>query len=243
MKAEKKQRRPSCSTDGICRPHRGPEKPAAAKKGKDASMAGVNKNVLLNKVNLLIAGLNKNFTAKNSITVGGTSMTLAQILAQLAPLATLEQNAVDTKNAWEAAVAAKKSGLPPIEKFVGLLIAALKNTLGPESPLLASFGIATPKPKAPRSSVQKAVSTALAANTRVVRGTKSAKQKQSISAAGKPGVTVVGPSGEPLLTVAAVPPGSGATQTVVIGAAAGAPGANSGASTAAPTPSSTVTGK
>ena len=169
-------------------------------------------------------------------------MTLAQIMAQLAPLATLEQNVVDTKDAWVAAVAAKKSGLPPIEKFVGLLIAAIKNTLGPESPLLASFGIATPKPKAALTAVQKAVSTALAANTRVVRGTKSAKQKQAISAAGKPGVTVVGPSGEPLLTVAAVPPGSGATQTVVVGAAAGAAGASTDPSTGSPS-SSTPTGK
>ncbi len=44
-------------------------------------MSGPNKNVLENKVSLLIAGMNKNFTAKNSLTVGGQSMTQVQIWA------------------------------------------------------------------------------------------------------------------------------------------------------------------
>src|SRR5208283_3555860 len=104
--------------------------------------------------------------------------------------------------------AALKAAQPAGEQFVSALITVIKQTFGPDSPLLASFGIAPPKPKAARSAVQKAVATALAANTRVVRGTKSAKAKKAITTSGKPGLTVVGPSGEPLLTVGAVPPGS-----------------------------------
>jgi hypothetical protein len=205
-------------------------------------MAAETESSLTNKVNLLIAGMNKNFTAKNSVTVQGTAMTQGQILTQLALLAPLLGNVVSTKSAWTAAVAAKTAGLPAIETFVGQLISALKNTLGESSPLLASFGIATPKAKTALTAVQKAISTALAANTRVVRGTMSAKKKQTITAAGKPGVTVVGPSGEPLLTVGAVPPGSGALQTVVVGAAAGAAGSTSDASAGTGT-SSTTAGK
>ncbi len=193
-------------------------------------MAGVTKGSRLNKVTLLIAGLNKNLTAKNSLAVGGTSMTLAQLVAQLTAMVTLVGNVTDTKNAWSAAVAAMKAAAVADNKCVANLGTAIKQACGPSSPLLASFGIATPKPKVVRTALQKAVSTALAANTRAVRGTKSAKQKATISAAGKPGVTVVGPSGEPLLTVGAVPPGSGALQTVVVGAAAGAAGSTPDAS-------------
>ena len=194
-----------------------------------------------NKVNLLIAGMNKNFTAKNSLTVGGQSMTLAQIVAQLAAEVTLIGNVTDTKSAWSAAVAAVKAGATANSLFVANLIAAIKQAFGPSSPLLASFGIATPKPKAALTAVQKAVSTALAANTRVVRGTKSEKQKQAITTSGKPGVTVVSPSGEPLLTVGPVAPGSSAPPTVTVAASAatvsGSTPAATGSTAGAATPS------
>jgi hypothetical protein len=165
--------------------------------------------------------MTKNFTAKISLLVGGSNMTQVQILAQLAALATVIGNVTDTKSAWSAAVAAEKAGDVASKQFTTNLIAAIKQALGPSSPLLASFGIAPPKPKAARSAVEKAVSTALAANTRAVRGTKSAKQKQAITTTGKPGLTVVGPSGEPLLTVGPVPPGSSEPATVTVGSAAG----------------------
>ncbi len=201
-------------------------------------MANTTKGSFTNKVNMLIAGITKNFTVKNSLTVNGTSMTQVQLLAQLGTLVTLIGNVTDTKAPWTAAVAAAKAGLPAGEQFVAELITAIKQTLGKNSPLLTSFGIATPKPKAARTAVQKTVSTALAANTRVVRGTKSVKAKKSITTSGQPGVTVVGPSGQPLLTVGAVPPGSSAAPTVTVGAAAGA---KTSASTTAP--GSTPAGK
>jgi hypothetical protein len=101
------------------------------------------------------------------------------------------------------------------------LIAALKTTFGKNSPVLASFGIAAPKPRAPRAALEQAISTALAANTRAVRGTLTAKQRQAITATGKPGLTVLGPNGKPLLTVAPVAPGSREPQMVTVGAEAG----------------------
>jgi hypothetical protein len=189
------------------------------KRKVDTQMAGVSKSSKLNSVNLLIAGMNKNFTAKNSLLIGGTSMTQVQILAQLAAEVTLIGNVTDTKNAWSAAVAAMKSASAANSSFDANLVAAIKQAFGPSSPLLGSFGIATPKPKAVRSAVEKAVATALAKNTRVVRGTKSAKQKQAITLAGTPGLTVVNSSGEPLLTVGPVAPGSGAPPTVTVAAA------------------------
>jgi hypothetical protein len=176
--------------------------------------------------------MTKNFTAKNSLLVGGSTLTQVQILAQLAALATLIGNVADTKSAWSAAVAAMNSGDVAGSEFTANLIAAIKQAFGKGSPLLASFGIATPKPKTALTAVQKAVATALAANTRAVRGTKSEKQKLAITTSGKPGVTVVGPSGEPLLTVGPVAPGSSEPPTVTVGAAAGGAASTPAASTA-----------
>ncbi len=185
-------------------------------------MATTTKGSFTNKVSMLIAGINKNFTAKNSVTVDGQSMTQAQLLAQLGTLVTLAGNVTDTKAPWTAAVAAWKAALPGGEEFVSELITALKSTLGKNSPLLASFGIATPKPKAARTAVAKAVSSALSKNTRVVRGTKGPKARLEVTTAGKPGLVVVSPSGEPLLTVGPVAPGSSEPATVTVGATAGA---------------------
>ncbi len=145
-----------------------------------------------------------------------------------------DQAAANAKSAWTAALKTKTTALPADEKFVAALITVIKSTFGEDSPLLASFGIATPKPKAARSTLQKAVSTALSKNTRVVRGTMSAKERQSITTSGKPGLVVVAPTGEPLLTVAPVPPGSSASPTVTVGAAAAAASSPPNAGTTSP---------
>lgn len=191
------------------------------------------KDVFGTKVNLLTQGMTKNFTPKNNLTVLGQVMTQVQILAQLTAISGRDSAANDAKNSWTLAVAAKKTAMPTDKKFVAGLISVIKSTFGDGSPLLASFGIANPKPKAARTTLQKAVTTALSANTRVVRGTKSAKAKAAITAAGKPGVVVVGADGQPLLTVGPVAPGSSAPPVVVVGAAAAAASATPDTSPAA----------
>jgi hypothetical protein len=187
----------------------------------------VNRDAWGSKLNLLSQGLSKNFTPKNSLVVAGVSMTQAQLLAKIASVLSLDTNVIDTKNAWSASVAANNAGKPAATKWIAALITAIKSNLGDGSPLLASFGIAAPKPKVVRTALEKAVTTALSANTRAVRGTKGAKQRASITTAGKPGVVVVGVDGQPLLSKSVVPPGSGEPPTVLVGAAAAQAGAAS----------------
>jgi hypothetical protein len=204
------------------------------------------KDVFGSKVNLLSQGMTTNFTPKNSLTVLGQAMTQVQIVAQLTAIKGRDTAANLAKSAWTVAVAAKKNAMPEDKKFVAALIAVIKQTFGDASPLLASFGIALPKPKTARTAIQKAVTTALSKNTRVVRGIMSAKERQSITTTGKPGVVVVAPSGQPLLTVGAVPPGSSAPPTVTVGAtppaASSTPDASTGTGspTAAPAPAAST---
>jgi hypothetical protein len=197
------------------------------------------KDVFGTKVNLLSQGVTQNFTAKNSLTLQGTAMTQVAILARLAAITGRDTASTNAKAAWTAALAAKTAAMPADEKFVAELITVIKSTFGAGSPVLASFGIAAPKAKAALTTIQKAISTALSKNTRVARGTMSAKERQSITTTGKPGVVVVGPDGSPLLTVSPVAPGSSAAPTVTVGAGS-APAANSASGSTAGAAPATV---
>jgi hypothetical protein len=206
----------------------------------------VNKDAWGSKLNLLSQGMNQNFTPKNSLMVAGTSMTQAQILAQIAAVYLLDTNVINSKNSWQANVAANRTGKPAATKWVAALVTAIKSALGESSPLLASFGIAAPKTKVARTAIQKAVTDALSKNTRVARGTKGAKQKAAITTTGKPGVVVVGVDGQPLLSVSPVQPGSGAPPTVTVAAStvgsAPAAGSASGSTAVAAAPTTTPAG-
>jgi hypothetical protein len=182
-------------------------------------MATPKKSALADRANQLSAGVTKNFTAASTLAVGGQVLTQAQVLKGLAGTVALHSATTDAESAWRAAVAAQRQGLPALDEFVADLIASLKSAFGKNNPILASFAIAPPKARAARTTLQTAISTALAANTRAVRKTMSAKQRQAITATGKPGLTVVGPDGKPLLSVAPVAPGSREVQKVTVGAA------------------------
>jgi hypothetical protein len=158
-----------------------------------------------NKITVLEAGFNKDFTAKNSLTLSGTAMTQVQILAQLGGYEDLYTAVATAKSALKVAEAALTAALPGIQTFIEGLVAAVKGVLGPRSPLLADFGIAVPTAKAPRTAAQKAVSAALMKQTKAVRGIIGAKQRAKITVSGTPGIVVVGPNGAPL-PVSVLPP-------------------------------------
>jgi hypothetical protein len=86
---------------------------------------------------------------------------------------------------------------------VAALVQALKVQIGPSSTsVLAAFGIAPPKVRAPLSGEERTIATAKANATRVLRGTKTKKQKEQITLGGQKTVQVLGPNGQPLGTPA-----------------------------------------
>ena len=149
----------------------------------------------------MIAGITKDVPAKTSLTVGGNSMTQAQILAQLASIKALFDAITAAKNTVTTAVAAKNAGSLAAKQFMADLKKSVEAQFGSSSAELPDFGIALPKPKAARTAAQKAASAAKAEQTRLARGTMGKAQKAAVTVTGAPGVVVVGPDGEPLVGV------------------------------------------
>ena len=170
-----------------------------------------------------------------SLTVGGVVMTQVQILAKLAGIQALFDNITAAKNSMTTAVAAKNAGAQAAKQFMTDLKKAVEGQFGSTGAQLPDFGIALPKPKAARTSAEKAASAGLAVQTRAVRGTKGKNQKAEITTTGKPGVVIVGPTGVPLAGVtqgaptppAVVPPTGGSTPSSTPTTASAAPGSTS----------------
>ena len=175
-------------------------------------------NTTAKRAAAMLNGVLKNIPVKSSLMLGGSSTTQPQMVTQLKTIVQTAQDVVDAKTAWQAKVASQKTGAPAAKELLDNLVMALKQQFGAANPLLASFGIALPKPRTSRTALERAASHAQTLNTRKARNIISAKERQSITTTGKPGVTVVGPTGQPLLTLAPVAPGSSAKPQVTLAA-------------------------
>ncbi len=196
-------------------------------------MATANKeadSVVVNRITAMVAGFQKDFTAKQSLTVNGTSMLQPAILSQLAAELALLTATDAARTALATAVAAKKAGAAGTSLFLSQLEAALKSTFGSGSPQLQDFGIAPPKAKKQLTVEQKALSVAAAKGTKKARGIIGKNQRAAITTQGKPGLAVVDAQGNvvPGALTGPTPPGSGTPVTVNAAAV----------TTAAPAPSS-----
>jgi len=120
----------------------------------------------------------------SSISLGGQSLTKAQILGELQP--TLDRySAIDALvKATQKARLDLRANLPATHQFVKSLEAALVNALGPGNPELDAFGIKTGKYR-PLSAEKKFLRAQKAAKTRVLRGTLGKRQKQALKFQGE----------------------------------------------------------
>jgi hypothetical protein len=129
-----------------------------------------------------------------SITIGGQSLTKAQILGQLQPTLDLF-SAVDAQvKATQKARLNLKAATPATQQFVKSLKVALQNALGPGNPELASFGISIGKKKA-LTVEAKFVSTQKSSKTRVARNTLGKRQKADVKFQGQLQAQAVTPPG------------------------------------------------
>ena len=165
-----------------------------------------------------------------SMSVGGNSMTIADVLAQFQAILQVLTTVTQTKLAYTAAVAARKSGLATDRAFYANVVANLKQLFGATNQAqLSAFGIQPPKAKAKPSTTTRAIATVKAAATRKARGTMGKKQKLGITAIPQPTLQVLGPNGQPL-EAAGTTPAPGTTPAAVAPpaaapAAAGTPAA------------------
>jgi hypothetical protein len=115
-----------------------------------------------------------------SMSVGGSSMTMAQVIAQFQTILDLLTAVTAAKATYAAAVAAKKNGLVAARAFYENVVANLKQVFGATNQAaLAPFGIPPPKTKAKPSTATRAIATVKAKVTREARGTMGKKQRST----------------------------------------------------------------
>ncbi|MHB8420609.1 MAG: hypothetical protein ACYDCL_21260 [Myxococcales bacterium] len=134
-------------------------------------------------------GFTENLPPTLTLPINGTPMTVAAMEGQFKGyLATFR--AVDAaEQALAAAVNARNAVTVEARTFYKAAKQAVKLHLGPQSPLLSSFGI--PMDKARQTDTKTlAIAQGRARQTREVRGTKSEKQRLAITVVGNPSVTI-----------------------------------------------------
>ncbi len=157
-----------------------------------------NPTAILAKIAAMMAGTTKDIVGKATVTVAGTAMTAAQINAKLGAAAPLYAAVTSDRKTLKTDLAAWEAALPGLKTFMTQYADALKGMFGAGSPQLADFGINPRKAPAKRTAEQKAVSSALAKQTKAVRGPTTAKARAKITTQGTPGLVLVSPEGTPI---------------------------------------------
>jgi hypothetical protein len=135
------------------------------------------------RVGQLIAGTRKRFPNGGQVlTVGGVSVTVDALTKELQGFLDDRAAVVAAQATAKAKVAAENTGLPAVNALRKAFVAFLRVTFGDDAEALADFGLAPPKAPAPRTGEQLAAAAAKRAATRVLRGTKTPKQKRAIKA-------------------------------------------------------------
>jgi hypothetical protein len=133
------------------------------------------------EVKQLILGTQKHYgTGSNTLQVSGATFTVTA-------LTQLMQDFVDNRSAVETAQAAAKAKIeterasaPSQLAVIRGLVAFVRVTFGTSADVLADFGLALPKARAPLTAEQKAVAVAKRAATRAARHTMGKNQKQAV---------------------------------------------------------------
>ncbi|MHB8419333.1 MAG: hypothetical protein ACYDCL_14745 [Myxococcales bacterium] len=178
------------------------------------------------------AGTQKNIVGKMTVMVAQVAMGSAQILAKLQSADKLYAAVTSARTALKTALAAWTAALPDLRTFIRQYTTALKAQFGDGNPILSEFGINPRKPPKARTSAEKVVSAAIGKQTRKAKGTLGKKQKEAVTAQGKPGLVMVSPTGVPIPGVVPgpTPPGQSAPvdvaqQLASAGSAASGPAA------------------
>ena len=138
--------------------------------------------------------------------VGGTSMTMAQVLAKCQAILDMLTAVTAAKTTYQHAIATRKGELVADRAFYANVVANLKQVFGlTDQTTLSAFGILPPKTRAKPSTTTRAIAAAKAAATRKARGTMGKKQKAAITTSAQPTVQVLGSNGQPLGSTATAP--------------------------------------
>jgi hypothetical protein len=175
-------------------------------------MSKTGKNSKAVQVTQLIAGTKKRLpNGAQTVTIGGADRTVDDCTKLL-------QSFVDNRTAVETAKAnakakvdAERAQMATLLAFIGEFVKFVRLTFGNAADVLADFGLAPIKARAPISAEAKAAAVAKREATREARGTTSKKAKKGIkgNVTAKLVVTPATPSAAPSAAVSPAPTASG----------------------------------
>ena len=102
-------------------------------------------------VGKLITGAQQHLSAKQSITLNGTAMTVGAVLTQLQSFVTNRTDVVNAQAAAKEAVATERAQAPALNVVIDAFEAYVRLTYGPQATTLADFGLAPRKEPAPHT--------------------------------------------------------------------------------------------
>jgi hypothetical protein len=129
---------------------------------------------------------------------GGTSLTPAQIVAEIQADLSTFADAANAKLTYTNAVSKKKTAVADLHSLVTAVVAYLKVMIPTDHAGLASCGIEPKKAKVQLTSAEKAALAAQRKATRAANGVQGAQQKRKAALAAKATTIVLGPDGKPL---------------------------------------------
>ena len=173
-----------------------------------------------NRVSLvqqLLAGTNKHFpNASQELTVGGVKRTVGALTQLLQGYVNLRTAVAASQAATKTQVATERAQAPSLLAIVDEFEAFVRASFGKQPDVLADFGLAPPKARAPLTAEQKAIATAKRKATRQARHTASKKQKKNVKGAVNAALVVTPvsastPAAAPAAATAPVAPGDHTT--------------------------------
>ena len=143
-----------------------------------------NKTRIVSLAQGLLAGLHTQYpNANDPLSFGGATHTVASLTLLLQSIVDLRQGVISAQASAKARVDAERAQVPPLLSVLRELVAFVRLTFGKQPEVLAAFGLAPPKARAPLTAEQKAVAVAKRAATRKARGTMGKVQKKAIKGA------------------------------------------------------------
>jgi hypothetical protein len=127
----------------------------------------------------LSAGAAKHLGSTTQVTLLGSTLTPAEIVAKLDSIVTLRADVDAARASTKAKIALESSNMPALRAFKSAFVSYVKGAFGGQPDVLADFGI-TPKARATSTVDAKAGAVAKRKATRAARHTMGTQQKKGV---------------------------------------------------------------
>ena len=147
-------------------------------------MSNVTKSNQVSRVKQLILGMGKHYTnGGDKLPVAGATFTVTELTQFLQDFVNMREAVEASKAATKAKIETERANAPSHIAVIAAFVKVVRGTFGTSADVLADFGLALPKARAPMTAEQKAVAVAKRAATRAARHTMGKTKKKAVKGA------------------------------------------------------------